>query len=213
MRRSLRQVFRDLTGRAGRAVVERLDAQIDVVERAVHAVREACRSTRSIDDIADEAVELEREGDDRRTDMTRFLSSALITPIDREDLFRLSRSIDEVLDNVRDFGRELALYGPTDPHGFVPMLDAIEHGIDELRAAVQRLDARPTEVVGAAREASHAASQIRRRYEEAISALLTAEVDQGSLGQRELLRRLDVVGLRLAEAANTLADGALKRLE
>lgn len=213
MRRSLRQVFRDLTGRAGRAVIEPIDAQVDVVERAVHAVRDACCDRRTLRDIADEVGELEREGDSRRTDVTRFLSSALITPIDREDLFRLSRSIDDVLDNVRDFGRELALYEPPDLTAFVPMLEAVEHGVDELRAAVRRLDARPTEVVDAARAASHAAAKIRRRYEEAISALLAANVDHGSLGQRELLRRLDVVGLRLGEASNTLADGALKRVE
>jgi uncharacterized protein Yka (UPF0111/DUF47 family) len=213
VKRSLGQIFRDLTGRAGRAVIAPVDAQVDVVERAIHAVRDACCDVSTMSDIADVVAELEREGDSRRTDVTRFLSSALITPIDREDLFRLSRSIDDVLDNVRDFGRELALYEPPDPRGFVPMLDSIEHGVDELRAAVRRLDARPTEVVDAARTAAHAAAQIRRRYEEAISALLDGDVDQGSLGQRELLRRLDVVGLRLGEAANTLADGALKRVE
>ena len=38
------------------------------------------------------------------------LAGVLVTPVDREDLFRLSRSIDDVLDNLRDFVREWDLY-------------------------------------------------------------------------------------------------------
>ncbi len=44
-----------------------------------------------------------------------------------------------------------------------------------------------------------------------IAELLVGEVDVQMLRQRELLRRLDVVGLRFGEAADALADGSLKR--
>jgi hypothetical protein len=36
-------------------------------------------------------------------------------------------------------------------------------------------------------------------------------VTAATLRRRELLRRVDVIGLRLGEAANALADGAVKR--
>jgi ABC-type transporter Mla subunit MlaD len=210
MTRSPRRILRDLMGRGGDEVIQRLDAQVDVVARAVELVVRVCRDA---EDLADRVAELEREGDDRRADLTRFLSSALVTPIDREDLFRLSRSIDDVLDNVRDFARELRLYDPPTPEDLVPALVAIDAAVGELRRAVGALREPPRAIVEAARSFAHTASQVRHRYEDAIAALLDRPADSGSLRQRELLRRLDVVGLRLGEAANALADGGLKRVE
>jgi uncharacterized protein len=89
-------------------------------------------------------VDVEHRGDRARGGFVH----ALAPPLDREDLFRVSRSVDDVLDNLRDFARELELF--------------------------------------------------------AVS-------DVAMLKRRELLRRLDVVGLRLGEAADALADGAVKR--
>jgi predicted phosphate transport protein (TIGR00153 family) len=210
MKRSFRQVLRDLMGHSSEAVVTRVDAQLDVVVDAIALVRRACDDDL---DVAEEIGTLEREGDDRRVQLTRSLSSALITPIDREDLFRLSRSIDDVLDNVRDFGRELGLYHPPARADFLPMLDEIGEAVAALRDAVATLGERPATIVDAARDASHAASHVRRHYELAVGGLLDQPVDAGWLGQRELFRRLDVVGLRLGEAASALADGGLKRVE
>jgi len=203
-------VLRDLLGRSGEEVVARLDAQLDVASRAVALVADACERS---EDVTDPIEALEGEGDERRADVTRFLSTALVPPIDREDLFRLSRSIDDVLDNVRDFGRELRLYRPPRPQELLQVLRAVDSALCELRDAVGALRRTPTEVVAAARQSSHAASQVRRRYDEAVGALFEHPADTDLLRQRELLRRLDVIGLRLGEAANALADGGLKRVE
>ena len=50
-------------------------------------------------------AEIEQRGDAMRAELVTRLSGVLVAPIDREDLFRLSRSIDDVLDNLRDFVR------------------------------------------------------------------------------------------------------------
>lgn len=210
MRRTLRSVLRDLLGRSSEEVVARLDAQLDVASRAVALAADACGDG---EDVTDAIEALEAEGDQRRADVTTFLSTALVPPIDREDLFRLSRSIDDVLDNVRDFGRELRLYRPPRPKELLPVLTVVDNAVNELRDAVGALRGSPGEVVAAARQSSHAASQVRRGYDEAVGALFERPADTDLLRQRELLRRLDVIGLRLGEAANALADGGLKRVE
>ena len=56
-----------------------------------------------------------------------------------------------------------------------------------------------------------AAGQVRRLYQQKLAELLNEPLDNETLKRRELLRRLDVVGLRLGEAADALADGVLKR--
>ena len=54
-------------------------------------------------------------------------------------------------------------------------------------------------------------NEIRPRYQLAMAELLADPVTAQTLKVRESLRRLDVVGLRLGEAADALADGAMKR--
>jgi len=134
------------------------------------------------------------------------------TPVDREDLFRLSRSIDDVLDNLRDFSRELELYRPPDVRSFLPLLHVIGGALDALHDSVRSLADGPDAIVDAARRSDHAASAVRREFELAIARALDRASDEGALRERELLRRLDVVGLRLGEAADALGDGGLKRV-
>ncbi|MGB9112968.1 MAG: hypothetical protein WCF24_09615 [Acidimicrobiales bacterium] len=44
-----------------------------------------------------------------------------------------------------------------------------------------------------------------------VGAVLTEEVTPEVLKRRELLRRLDIVGLRLGEATDTFSDALVKR--
>jgi hypothetical protein len=206
----LRKLARDLLGRSDAAVIEPLCGQMELVSCAVHAVREACCASRP---ASGAMTALEQRGDEQLSAFTRTLTASLTTPIDREDLYRLSRSIDDVLDNLRDFDRELGLYRPPEPRAFLPVIDSIGEATEALRCAIDALGTGVREAASAAREADHAAAQVRHRYEDAIADVLERPADSTSLRQRELLRRLDVVGLRLGEAVNALSDGILKRLD
>lgn len=46
--------------------------------------------------------EIEHKGDDKRHEMTRVLVRAFITPIEREDILKLSQLIDDVTDCIED---------------------------------------------------------------------------------------------------------------
>jgi uncharacterized protein Yka (UPF0111/DUF47 family) len=204
-----RRFLRDVLGRADEATIRQVQEQLATVQEVVELVCTACRDGR---DIAAEVDELDEQGDRQRTALTRALSSSLTTPIDREDLARLSRSIDDVLDNLRDFVREVDLYAAPDPDGFVGILDAITESLAVLGDAIAALADGPDRFVQAAKDAEHASTTVRRAYQDAVAALLEKPVDGETLRQRELLRRLDVVGLRLGEAASALGDGGLKRI-
>lgn len=204
-----RRFVRDVLGRSDEATIVQVQEQLGTVQTVVELVRAACNDGR---DIASEVDELDDQGRRQREALTRTLSSSLTTPIDREDLARLSRSIDDVLDNLRDFVREFDLYDAPDPDGFVAILDAIAESLTVLGAAIAALADGPEEIVDAAKDAERASGNIRRSFQDAIAALLEKPVDGETLRQRELLRRLDVVGLRLGEAASALGDGGLKRI-
>jgi uncharacterized protein Yka (UPF0111/DUF47 family) len=154
---------------------------------------------------------IEHKGDMRRAELVRELADVLVAPIDREDLFRLSRSIDDVLDNIRDFVRETDLYGMTATGSFSGVLEATATAITDLRAAVHTITRDPNRTGEAALAAKKSANEIRRRYDEEVALLFQGPLCMDLLKRRELLRRLDVVGLRLHEAADALSDAVIKR--
>ncbi|WP_346108164.1 DUF47 domain-containing protein [Nonomuraea maheshkhaliensis] len=154
---------------------------------------------------------IEHLGDEERARLIDELKTALVTPIDREDLFRLSRSIDDVLDSLRDFVRESHLYRVPDQIRFTPLLDQVIVGIDALENAVRDLASRPSVVAQDALEAKKAGGAIRRMYQYEISRIFSGEITPEAMKERELVRRLEIVGVAIGDAADAIADGAMKR--
>ena len=192
---------------------------VAILDRQLAETRTACQLARSVAEGAvdpgeahDRMAEIEHRGDTLRSELVGKLAGVLVAPIDREDVFRLSRSVDDVLDNLRDFVREWDLYKPEASGEFLGLLDATASGVDDLRRAVKTIAADPKETSQSALLCKKSANEIRRRYDEALSELFCCEFSMEVLKLRELLRRLDVVGLRLNEAADVLSDAAVKRL-
>lgn len=207
----LRRKVGQLTGSIDTDLADRLAAQVAATRRGVALARSAAVGGSDSAEMGHRIDAIEREGDDARAGLITMLSSALMTPFDREDLFRVSRSIDDVLDNLQDFVREVGLYHVSD-EGFLVILDAVDECLAELaHAFAEPLGDRPT-LIAHALAASKASNRVRRCYQDELAQLFGSdEVTMTLLKHRELLRRLDVVGLRLGEAADALADGAVKR--
>lgn len=156
-------------------------------------------------------ADIEHRGDELRGEMVDRLARTLVAPLDREDLFRLSRSIDDILDTTRDFVREADLYQIQRRKSYRPILAAAVAAIEYLGVAVESLWSKPQRVPLQALEAKKAASLIGREYQEEIARIVDGTLTTQWLKQRELIGRLDLVGRRIKEAADVLTDGALKR--
>lgn len=205
------QRLRHLTGRARADLLAHVLRQIDATHKAAALVEDVGDGVIALEAAADAMRVVEHDGDRARADLVIALSSAFSTPIDREDLFRLSRSIDDVLDNLRDFLREARLFAPADLIPCRPLLPPISDGLRHLREGVLSVGGSGTTVDQSTLATRKAGTAIRREYEKELARLFTLPMNSELLKQRELLRRLDVVGLRLSEAADALADGWLKR--
>ncbi len=210
MRKPLSRLMRDVLGRNDKVFLALLGSQIDAALEGARVLSEAVAHNGDFKEIVDRLREIEQEGDEHRTELISELSKALTTPIDREDLFRLSRSIDDVLDNLRDFANEYVMFEAQDGTRYGPVLDALVEGLTALRTSVGDLGSHPERVPESSRKAKRA-NHIHRVYEEALADLFAGEVSMEVFKHRELLRRMDIVGVRLTEAADVLADAALKR--
>ena len=209
--RGVTRLARDLTGRSTGELVELLGDQLSCTQRGARLVASLAEGSIPASEAHSVMTEVEHDGDQARARFVSALGGVLVTPIDGEDMFRLSRSIDDVLDNLRDFVREVDLYRPEGLEFALPLCQSLVEGTEHLRAALGQLQGQKGEVRQGALATRKAAGQVRRLYQRQLGELLSEPVGNETLKRRELLRRLDVVGLRLSEAADALAEGALKR--
>lgn len=203
------RLLRDLSGRTRVNLTSLLIDQVAAALAGARIAREAATSTIGSKAAREEMAQIEHRGDEARARLVTLLASSLVTPFDREDMFRVSRSIDDVLDNLRDFVRELDLFQTSDDR-LAPVIDEIVAGLELLEAVLQAATD-PTAIGSRLLAASKQCNEILRSYERQLMCLLDGAVTADMLRRRELLRRLDVVGLRLGEAVDALADAAVKR--
>lgn len=211
MWKRLRKLSAELVGNRDERFVGHLHAQLEHATAAAKLAASTIEGRQPAAEVRIRIEDVEHEGDRARGELVEELAMAITTPIDREDLFRLSRSIDDILDNLRDFAIEVDLYGVVDDTLFAAPLEAIVATLERLEEGVGHLADRPTELGRSALLAKKGSNQVRKLYQAALARLFDGEVTVGMLKRRELLRRLDVVGLRCGEAADALADGAVKR--
>ncbi len=137
-------------------------------------------------------ADIEHRGDLLRAKFVGKLTHVLVAPIDREDLFRLSRSIDDVLDNLRDFVREWDLFDVSTEDPFAGLLDATARALEELRTAVRTIGRDPKKLTSrTALAAKKSANEIRRPDDEELAKLFRRKLIMKVLKIRELLPRLD----------------------
>jgi hypothetical protein len=188
-----------------------LTAQIDVAESGARVGHLALAGDIDWSTARNDIALLEHQGDAIRAELVHLLGRSLVTPLDREDLFRVSRSFDDVLDNLRDLVREGESFQPQQTDVVVPVMAALIEALTAIRAAVDGLEHAPDQIAGRALSAKKAINGVRRSYGQQLGLLFAGDLSRDTLKVRELLRRLDVAGLRLGEAADALSDAAVKR--
>lgn len=205
----MRRLARGISGAARDDLVDGLVGQLRATEEACAVALRLARGSVSAASAREEVAAVEHEGDAWRAHVVESLTRALTSYLDREDLFTYSRAVDDVLDNLRDFVREVDLYRVTPAPGWVSVLEEIRVGVRALRAATECLRRDVGRVSVAALAAKKA--PVRTQYQLAMAELLAEPLSSATLRRREVLRRLDIVGLRLSEAADHLATAAIKR--
>ncbi|GAA4227771.1 DUF47 family protein [Streptosporangium album] len=200
-----------LAGRMDSALTEALIGQLEATKEGAWLAMAMIGGDTARTDAHEQMRTIEHRGDTERARLVEELSGSLVTPIDREDLFRLSRSIDDVLDSLRDFVRESHLYRVRDQQRFAPMLDQVIVGIDALEIAVRDLASRSSVITHNALEAKKASGTLRRMYQYEIARIFSGTISAETMKERELVRRLEIVGIAIGEAADAITDGAMKR--
>ena len=155
--------------------------------------------------------EIEHRGDEMTHDIIRMLNQTFITPFDREDIHRLSSSLDDVLDFVNGAAVRMTLYRVTvPPPAAIDLAALIVKQSEELSLAVSLLESNQ-KVLDHCVEVNRLENEADRVSRRAIAELFEHENDPIQLIKlKELYEVLETATDKAEDAANVLETVALK---
>lgn len=156
----------------------------------------------------------EKEADEVRRILINELNKTFVTPFDREDIFSLSRAIDDVLDYAYTTVTEIEVL-KVKPTPFMRRIACLlRDGAYELNMAAMRLEDHPGVASEHAQRAKELENRVEDVYREALADLFTGAEDikhvVKMLKSREVYRHLSNAADRGDEAANVIADIVVK---
>jgi len=163
---------------------------------------------------ADEVNKKEKEADEIRRILIDELLKTFVTPIDKEDIYALSRAIDDVIDYAFSTVDEMSILDVESNNYLQEMATLLKMAANEIYLGVMRLEKNPGVASTHAYRAKSLENKVERVYREAISDLFHGPKDVEHIVEmlklREVYRHLSNAADRGDEAANIIADIVVK---
>ena len=156
----------------------------------------------------------EKDADEVRRILIDELNRTFVTPIDREDLFALSRAIDDVMDYAYATVGEMEVLD-VEPNDYLRRLvSLLQDAAEEIHLAMLRLKDNPGVAAEHASRAKALENRVEQVYREAVADLFSGPDDiqhvMEMLKLRELYRHLSNCADRGDAAANGIHDIVVK---
>jgi predicted phosphate transport protein (TIGR00153 family) len=186
--------------------------QAEVTLAGMNAL-EAYMKKRS-DKHAASVVQAEKDADEFRRILIDELNRTFVTPMDREDIFALSRAIDDVMDYAYTTVEEMQILD-VEPNDYLRrMVSLLQDAANEIHLAMLRLKDNPGVASEHATRAKALENRVERVYREAVADLFSGPNDvqhvMEMLKLREIYRHLSNCADRGDEAANVIQDIVVK---
>ena len=168
------------------------------------------------DSLARKVSMIEKEADEVRRILIDELNRTFVTPLDREDIFALSLTIDDILDYADTTVEEMVLLD-IEPNSFIErMVSLLNDAAREIYLGVVRLPDHPNVANDHAVRAKALENRVETVYREAVADLFSMPRDVDHivymLKLREVYRHLSNAADRGDAAANVIGDIVVKKM-
>ena len=153
---------------------------------------------------------IEREADELRRVLVEELNQTFVTPLDREDIYALSRAIDDVVDYANTTVDEMEIYQVQGDEHIREMVTILRKAARELSDAVKILKDYPNIASEHAVKAKAYENQMEKAYHLALANLFKGTDTVYMLKMREIYRHLSNAADRGDEAANIISSIVMK---
>jgi uncharacterized protein Yka (UPF0111/DUF47 family) len=153
----------------------------------------------------------EHSADDSKRELRKALTEAFSTPLALEDIFELSRGIDEIVNDAKNLVGEAEAMQTEPDAAIVEMAEEICAGTRRLASALELLEA--GDRAGATAAADRAVKDqrhLQHTYRASMSALVEVQDPHELTARRELYRRLARTGDELVRVAERIWYSVLK---
>jgi predicted phosphate transport protein (TIGR00153 family) len=185
-----------------------LQKQSEKVEEGLKALYEfALDPTKEKGQMIDR---IENEADELRRILIDELNHAFVTPIDREDIFALSRSIDDMCDYAKSTVEEMILFQVGTNDHIKQMTQTLYDASTDISAAVRLMKDHPNPANEHIIRAKKIENLMEHLYREALAELFKNPDVVTILKLREIYRHLSNAADRGDESANIIGDILVK---
>lgn len=165
--------------------------------------------------VARQIANAEKEADEIRRVLIEELMRTFVTPFDREDIFTLSREIDDILDYANTTVDEMEILDVSPTAFMQRMASLLFEATVEIHLAVERLQTKHLKVASDhVQRAKALENRVETVYREALADLFKGPKDvkdvMTMLKVREIYRHLSNAADRGDGAANVIADIVMK---
>ncbi|HEY7150688.1 MAG TPA: DUF47 family protein [Solirubrobacterales bacterium] len=160
---------------------------------------------------AERLREAEHRGDVAKRELLHELRAAFVTPLEPEDVFALSRSMDRILDYARDLASESEAMAITPDAGIAEMARLLAEAVRHLDRAIAQLGSDGEGATEAADEAIRAERRLGHVYYSGTAALLEVRDMRERIGLRELYRRCSRIGEVVIDVAERVVYAVVKQ--
>lgn len=159
---------------------------------------------------ANRVKEIEGEADDLRRVLVEELHQTFLTPIYREDIYALSRAIDDIVDYANTTVDEMEIYGVSSEEHLREMVDILRKATREISDAVKILETYPHIAMEHSIQAKFYENAMEKAYHSALADLFKKTDTVYMLKMREIYRHLSNAADRCDGAANIICSIVLK---
>jgi hypothetical protein len=166
--------------------------------------------------LAEQVSKMESEADEVRRILIDELNRTFVTPFDREDIFALSLTIDDILDYAESTVDEMAMLNVESNSYLERMVSLLTDAATEIHRGVLQLVDHPNVANDHAVRAKALENRVEQVYREALADLFHDPKDLDEvmdiLKLREIYRHLSNAADRGDQAANVIGDIVVKWL-
>jgi hypothetical protein len=162
-------------------------------------------------EIAAQIKEVEKDGDVVAARVNEKIDTSFVTPLDREDILLLAKTLDNVIDLMNGAARRVTMFNIDRPHsGARAMAEVLVRASAVIKSATRDIQRRP-EMAAHARAMKALEEEGDVRYGEAITALFAGTPDALEVIKwKEILDSLEEAVDECEDVANVLESISLK---
>jgi len=154
--------------------------------------------------------DVEREADELRRILVEELHQTFVTPMDREDIFALSRAVDDIVDYANSTVDEMEIYDVASDDHLREMVDILRKAAREINDAVTILETYPNIAMEHAVKTKSYENAMEKAYHSALANLFKKTDMVYMLKMRGIYRHLSNAADRSDEAANIICSIVMK---